>query len=144
MVTDMNKGLTERQKAYCRERAKGKSRAQAWEDAGYSTRYDRDMRNRNAYNMEHYGNQAELIQAEIERLRKQAEDGAILDRQQRQALLSEIALNNEEKSDNRLRAMDILNRMGGDYTDRVEQVVSGALAMSYEERKKLLEEGLKE
>ena len=56
--------------------------------------------------------------------------------------MTKIALDEGEKTDNRLRAADMLNRMSGDYTDRVEQVVSGALAMSYEERKKLLEEGL--
>ena len=118
------------------------SRPDAWEAAGYSTKYSRDHMNSNAYHMEVASYRAKEIQAEIERLRKQAEGGAVLDRKQRQALLTEIALNAEEKSDNRLRAMDMLNRMSGDYTDKIEQTYSGALALSYEDRKKMLEEGL--
>ena len=140
--TAENRGLTVMQKAYCKLRAEGKSRPDAYLEAGYKAANGREDANHNAYNMEVVRPCSKKIQEEIARLQAQAEDGAILRREQRQALLTKIALDEGEKTDNRLRAADMLNRMSGDYTDRVEQVVSGALAMSYEERKKLLEEGL--
>lgn len=140
--TAESRGLTVRQKAYCRARAEGKSRPDAYEEAGYSSP-NREDANHNAYNMEVVRPCSVKIQKEIKRLQTQAEEGAILDRKQRQALLTEIVLDKEEKTDNRLRAADMLNRMSGDYTDKIEQTYSGALALSYEDRRKMLEEGLK-
>lgn len=142
VVMNMEGKLTAKQKAYCKARAEGKSRPDSWAEAGYSTKYSRDDQNHNAYQMEFRTKSSPLIQAEIKRLQQQAEEGAILRREQRQALLTEIVLDKEEKTDNRLRAADMLNRMSGDYTDKIEQTYSGALALSYEDRRKMLEEGL--
>lgn len=147
MVTDMagtaeNRKLTLKQRAYCKARAEGKTRPDAYEEAGYVSNTGREDANHNAYMMEVVRPCSKKIQEEIARLQAQAEEGAILKREQRQALLTKIALDSEEKTDNRLRAADMLNRMSGDYTDKVEQMVSGALTMSYEERKRMLEEGL--
>lgn len=140
--TAENRKLTVKQKAYCRARAAGKSRPDAYLEAGYTSSTGREDANHNAYCMEVVRPCSTKIQKEIARLQAQAEKGAIIDRKQRQALLTEIVLDKGEKTDNRLRAADMLNRMSGDYTDRMEQVYSGALALSYEDRKKMLEEGL--
>lgn len=132
--------LTERQKKYCRERAKGKGLRQSYIDAGYSA----TDACRSAIRLEREFPVSPLIQKEIARLSAMAEKGAILDRKQRQAMLTEIALNDEEKTDNRLRATDMLNRMSGDYTDVVRSTVSGDVNLTYEERKRMLEQELLE
>lgn len=138
MAGDRSLKLNPKQKRYCRERAAGKNRGEAYVAAGYS---DKDA-TASAYRLEHFMKCSEKIRAEIDRLTAAADKGAILDRKARQALLTEMALDTEEKTDNRLRATDMLNRMSGDYTDRVEQTYSGSLNLSYEERRKMLMEGL--
>lgn len=127
--------LTERQKKYCRERAKGKTLKQSYIDAGYSP----TDACRSAIRLENEFPVSPLIKSEIARLSAMADKGAVLDRKQRQALLTEVALDLEEKTDNRLRATDMLNRMSGDYTDVVRSTVTGDVNLTYEERKRLLE-----
>ena len=136
------KKLTQMQERYCQERANGADYATAWGNAGYSTKCKRSNQRSDAYHMEVTKPSAPYIQARIKELQAAAEEGAILDRQARQAFLTGIALDETEKTDNRLRAADMLNRMSGDYTDTVRSVVSGGVSLSYEERKRLLEEEL--
>ena len=138
------RSLTEKQKKYAQARAKGMTYADASIEAGYSAKCKRSNITMDAYHREHSSPASAMIKAEIARLQKQAEEQAILDRKQRQALLTEIALDGEEKTDNRLRAADMLNRMSGDYTDNVRTSVSGGVELTYEERKRLLEEELTE
>ncbi len=137
------KKLTQRQEKYCQERANGADYATAWANAGYSTKCQRRNQRSDAYHMEVTKPSAPLIQARIKELQAAAEEGAILDRQARQAFLTGIALDENEKTDNRLRAADMLNRMSGDYTDTVRSVVSGGVSLTYEERMKLIEDQLK-
>lgn len=137
------KKLTQMQEKYCQERANGADYATAWGNAGYSTKCKRSNQRSDAYHMEVTKPSAPLIQARIKELQAAAEEGAILDRQARQAFLTGIALDENEKTDNRLRAADMLNRMSGDYTDTVRSVVSGGVSLTYEERMKLIEDQLK-
>lgn len=137
------KKLTQMQERYCQERANGADYATAWGNAGYSTKCKRSNQRSDAYHMEVTKPSAPLIQARIKELQAAAEEGAILDRQARQAFLTGIALDENEKTDNRLRAADMLNRMSGDYTDTVRSVVSGGVSLTYEERMKLIEDQLK-
>lgn len=136
----VQRGLNARQKKYCRARAKGKTFAESYVEAGYSP----SDACRSAIRLEREFEISPLIQAEIARLTALADKGAILDRRQRQAMLTEVALDSEEKTDNRLRATDMLNRMAGDYTDNVRSTVSGGVELTYEERKKLIEDSLSE
>lgn len=131
--------LTPRQKKYCRERANGKTRKDAYIAAGYSP----SDAAKSGYLLEKGRAISPLIQKEIARLQAMADKGAVLNRKARQALLTEIALDETEKTDNKLRSIDMLNRMAGDYTDRIEQTGTVTL-MSYEERKQMLLESLKE
>lgn len=134
--------LTEKQKRYCRNRSEGKAMSQAYWDAGYTASKKNAFDS--AYRLEHELKISPEIQMEIARLKAEAEAGAVLDRQARQALLTGIALDRMEKTDNRLRATDMLNRMSGDYTDNVRTSVSGGVELTYEERKRLIEEELSE
>lgn len=63
------------------------------------------------------------ILARYEELQKVAEDDAIMSAKERKIWLTEKVLDNREKTENQLKAMDILNKMDGEYTNKVE--VSG-------------------
>lgn len=138
------KKLTHKQEKYCQERANGEDYATAWANAGYSTKCRRENQRKDAYRMEVRRKSAPYIQERIRELQAAAEQGAILDRRQRQAFLTGIALDENEKTDNRLRAADMLNRMSGDYTDNVRSTVTGGVELTYEERKRLIEDSLSE
>lgn len=126
--------LSERQKKYCQGRAMGKTRSQAFKDAGYGPNSSRKTLRQNAETLEKRRPISAEIRAEIQRLKDMAEQDAILDRRQRQALLTEIALNSNNDMPDRLRSLDQLNRMSGDYTDTVRTEVSGKLEMNYADR----------
>lgn len=126
--------LTAKQKKYCQGRAMGKTLSQAFKDAGYGPNSCTKTLMQNADRMEKRSAHAKEIQAEIARLREMAEQDAILDRRQRQALLTEIALNSENDMPDRLRSLDQLNRMSGDYTDTVRTQVTGKIDMTFEEK----------
>lgn len=138
MAGEKSLRLNARQEQYCRERAKGKTYKQSYIDAGFSP----TDAHRSAIKLERERKVSPLIQEKIEKLKMAADAKAILGRQERQALLTEIALAEDEKTDNRLRATDMLNRMAGDYTDVVRSTVTGEVNMTYEERKRLLEQEL--
>lgn len=130
--------LTARQKKYCRERVKGKSLADSYYDAGYSKGNKKDVAAIAACRLE----RDERIKAEMERLTRKAEAGAVLDRQQRIALLSDMAADEDRKDDSRQRAIDMLNRMQGDYTERTITEIKGGLDISLEDKKKMILEAL--
>lgn len=56
---------------------------------------------------------------------EEAKDKAIIQRKDRMVLLSNIARDNGEKTEARIKAIDTLNKMDGEYINRVE--VSGSL-----------------
>lgn len=142
----MARKMTEKERKYAQARASGLGYTDAYIEAGYSCKGGcRQTACDNARQWENADNErGRRIRAEIERLQKLADNKTILERRQRQALLTEIALDNEEKTDNRLRATDMLNRMSGDYTDNVRTAVTGGVELTYEERKRLIEEELEE
>lgn len=126
--------LSQKQLRYCRERAKGKGYADAYADAGYCPNTSRDDQLHNAYTMENVRGHASEIKAKIKELTDLADQGAILNRRQRQAMLSRIALNEANDMPDRLRSIDQLNRMGGDYTDNVRTAVTGEVKLTLEEK----------
>lgn len=132
--------LTKMQKAFARGRAEGKTLVQAYEDAGYGPNTSIQSKSVNACRL---GKNIE-VQAEIKRLQEQAEQGAILKREQRQALLTEFALNENNDMPDRLRSLDQLNRMSGDYTDTVRTQVSGKVEMTFEEKLALIKQNMDE
>lgn len=117
--------LTPRQKRFCQARAEGRTLEAAYTEAGYSSRQSKKARTDNAFKLEN----TEKIQREIQRLQSLADRGAILSREQRAALLSAFALNvdGETGKKDRLRALDILARMHGDYSETLRAEVSASV-----------------
>ena len=122
----MTKALTPKQRKYAKGRADGLSRAKAYKQAGYCPTGTDATANRNAIELER---RTTTIQAQLEKYRRMAEDGAILDRAQRQALLTELATDTEGARADRIRATDLLCKMSGDYSDTVIHRVSGAVSI---------------
>ena len=56
----------------------------------------------------------------IQELREMATSKAVMSATKRKEWLTELILNDEEETKDRLKAMDILNRMEGEYTEKVD------------------------
>ena len=63
----------------------------------------------------------------LQELKDAAANDAIINRQERMIILSDIATDVEMHPKQRMQAIDILNKMDGDYVKRVEATVSGDL-----------------
>lgn len=125
------KKLTPRQKEYARQRAAGKTYKEAYKAAGYSNKGNDKTLLDNAYNLEHKN--TDVLQR-IKDLQARADAGGIMDRQARMQLLNDIALNPAVKDQDRLRAVDQLNRMNADYTDRVNVTGTASIDLTYADR----------
>lgn len=136
----MDKPLDERRKKYCRERISGKTQRQAYKAAGFCPNSDKPTTiDPAACRLE----KEDRIKKELARLQRLAEDGAIMSRNQRIALLTEMASDESRKDDARQRALDMLNRMHGDYTEKTITEVHGNMDISLEDRKAMILEALK-
>ena len=67
------------------------------------------------------------IQDRLQELKDAAASKAVINRQERMIILSNIATDVEMHPKQRMQAIDILNKMDGDYVKRVEATVSGDL-----------------
>lgn len=126
--------LTRRQRIYCRNRAKGMNLQKAYKDAGFGKNSNEKTLKQNAFRMEKRGPHAMEIQEQIRKYEELSEKGAILKREQRQALLTEIALDEDKDTPDRLRAVDQLNRMSGDYTDKIQTEFNGRVELNYQDK----------
>lgn len=80
----------------------------------------------------------------LRELGQQATSKAILTATQRKEWLTGVILNDTEKTQDKLKAVDILNRMDGEYIDKVVvdgQVNNPLAGLTTEELKKLIEDG---
>lgn len=128
----MAKGkLTTRQVKYCRLRAAGKGYSEAYTEAGYSNKGGVNVARVNAYNMEK--NNTDILKR-IKDLQDRADKGGIMDRKARQQLLTDLALDASVKDQDRLRAIDQLNRMNSDYNDTLKINADAGIQLSYAER----------
>ena len=133
------KPLDARQRKYCRERIKGKTQAQAYADAGYSKGNSHKTMMENACRLE----ANDRIKAELERLQRLADAGAVLNREQRIRLLSEMAADDTRKDDARQRAIDMLNKMGGDYSEKQIIEAKAEVSLSLDEKRQVVLDALK-
>ena len=131
--------LTPKQRKYCQGRVAGLNQKDAFVKAGFCPGAKEKTRIEAASRLEN----RPAIQAEIERLTAAADAGAILNRKQRQAILTEMALDDTRKDDARQRAIDMLNRMSGDYTDRVITDISGNVSLSLDDKRQMILDALK-
>ena len=79
-------------------------------------------------------------------LQEEAKDNAIMKRKDRMIVLSDIAADGNEKTEARIKAIDTLNKMDGEYTGKLE--LSGEInsknpyaGLTTEELKKLIGSG---
>lgn len=103
--------MTERQKKFAEYYAQCGNAAQSAIQAGYSKKYA----NTNASKLL----QNTTITEYIKQLTEDAQTARIMTARERQALLSEMAKNGKNSPADRIRAIDTLNKMTGEYTQKV-------------------------
>lgn len=109
--------MNERQKRFAEYYAQCGNAAESAKKAGYSDSYAEHRTDDMLRNVE--------ISAYIKELTDKMADERILTAKERQALLSSIANDSNESTTDRIRAVDTLNKMTGEYLKKIE--VSGTL-----------------
>lgn len=107
--------MNERQKRFAEYYAQSGNAAQSAVKAGYSEKYagqnaDKLLKNTN-------------IAEYIKQLAEKAQDSRIMTAKERQALLSDIAKDDDNALSDRIKAVDTLNKMTGEYTVKVDTTV---------------------
>ena len=114
--------MNERQKKFAEYYAQSGNAAQSAVKAGYSEKYA----NTNAPKLL----QNTTIQEYIKQLSEKAQDSRIMTAKERQALLSDIAKNGENAPSDRIKAVDTLNKMTGEYTVKVDTTIKTSEKLS--------------
>lgn len=109
--------LNARQKRFAEYYAQSGNAADSARKAGYSDSYAEHRTDEMLRNVE--------ISAYIRELTEKAKDKRIMTAKDRQVLLSDIARGSENEPSDRIRAVDTLNKMTGEYLSKVE--ISGGL-----------------
>lgn len=107
--------MNERQKKFAEYYAQSGNAAQSAVKAGYSDKYA----NTNASKLL----QNTTIQEYIREFSEKAQDERIMTAKERQALLSDIAKDDDNTPSDRIKAVDTLNKMTGEYTVKVDTTV---------------------
>lgn len=113
--TVSDRKLNNRQKLFAEYYAQGNSAAESARKAGYSDRFaaqnaDKLLKNTN-------------ISAYIKELSDKLKDERIMTAKDRQVTLSDIARDSENDTSDRIKAIDTLNKMTGEYTVKVDTTV---------------------
>ena len=103
--------MTERQKKFAEYYAQCGNAAQSAIQAGYSEKYA----GQNADKLLKNTNIADYIRT----LTEAAQTARIMTARERQAILSDIAKDKQNELSDRIRAIDTLNKMTGEYTQKV-------------------------
>lgn len=111
----MSENLNPRQKKFAEYYAQSGNAADSARKAGYSAKYI----NSNVQKLL----QNTAISAYIKELSEKAKDERILSARDRQVMLSEIARNTGNEPSDRIKAVDTLNKMTGEYTVKVDTTV---------------------
>ena len=108
--------MNERQKRFAEFYAQSGNTVQSAIKAGYTS----DYANKLAYKLlENIG-----VKEYIQKLTAKEQKKRILTAAERQAILTDIAMNEEEKPQDRIKAIDTLNKMTGEYITKIEGSVS--------------------
>ncbi len=113
----MSEKLNMRQRKFAEYYAQSGNASESARRAGYSAKYI----NSNVQKLL----QNTAISEYIKELTEKAKDERILTAKDRQVMLSDIARNKYSEVDERIKAIDVLNKMTGEYMNKVE--VSGSL-----------------
>jgi phage terminase small subunit len=111
----VSENLNPRQKKFAEYYAQSGNAADSAVKAGYSKKYA----NTNATKLL----QNTTISEYIKELSEKAKDERILSAKDRQIMLSDIARNTSNEPSDRIKAVDTLNKMTGEYTVKVDTTV---------------------
>lgn len=129
--------MNERQKKFAEYYAQSGNTVQSAIKAGYSEKYA----NARAYEMLEKVGVAEYIRE----LSEKAQNERIMTAKERQALLSDIAKDGDNAPADRIRAVDTLNKMTGEYVTKVQAEVEAPCNpfadLTTDELKKLVDSG---
>ena len=109
--------LNARQKAFCEYYVASGYATESAIKAGYSEKTARSIGQRLLTNVD--------IKKYIKELQEKAKESRILTAREKREWLSEVIKNGNEKLQDRLKALDILNKMDGDYVEKLQ--LSGQL-----------------
>lgn len=130
--------MTSRMKKFSEYYAQCGNTVQSAIKAGYSAKYA----NSDACKILENPRVAEYIR----QLSEKAQDERILTAKERQVMLSDIAKDEENSTSDRIRAVDTLNKMTGEYTTKIQADMNANVnnpfaALSTDELKKLIDNG---
>ena len=108
--------LTEKQEKYCVNRATGMNQKDSYIDAYDTSKMKDDTIYRAACELE----KDYKITTRIDELRKEARSERIINTIQKKELLTEWIYDADTSKTDRLKALDILNKMDGEYTEKIE------------------------
>ena len=109
--------LNARQKAFCEYYVASGNATESARKAGYSEKYT----NKNVSKIR----QNTAVQEYIKELQEKAKTNRIMTAVERREFLTEVIKNGNEKLQDRLKALDILNKMDGEYIEKMQ--LSGQL-----------------
>lgn len=109
--------LNARQKSFCEFYVASGNATESAIKAGYSEKYT----NKNVSKIR----QNTAVQEYIKELQEKAKESRILTAREKREWLSEVIKNGNEKLQDRLKALDILNKMDGEYIEKMQ--LSGQL-----------------
>jgi phage terminase small subunit len=72
------------------------------------------------------------VKARVNELRKEIDKSTIMSAQERLQWLTDLIANSEENTNDRLKAIDIMNKMSGEYVQKVEANVKEELTINVE------------
>lgn len=109
--------LTVKQEKFVQNIIAGMSQADAYRSAGYKT--DR-MADKTIHEAASRLMADSKVLARVQELREQMEDEAIMTAKERLKWLTEVVKSEKEKTDTKLKAVDIMNKMQGEYVTKVQ------------------------
>ena len=128
-------GLTPAHEAYCQERAKGATPAEAYKKHVARTTQSPNNLSVHANKLE----RLDKIKARLRMLQEQAEAQALMDVKQIQAKLTEIATDDEQPAAVQLKALDQLAKIQGAYSEKLEVRATVTMSDKEEAARRLLE-----
>lgn len=134
--------MTAKQEKYVQNLIQGMSQRQAYKDAyPNAAKWKDETVDSKASVLLNKGAKGKVL-ARYKELLKKTEDNAIMNAKERRKWLTMQILNNDNSLSDRLKAMDILNKMDGEYNEKIK--ITGEIntnpfdSLSVEELKELL------
>ena len=109
--------LTAKQEKFAQNIIEGMSQADAYRSAGYKVS---QMSDKTIHEAASRLMADSKVLARVQELRDQMEDEAIMTAKERLKWLTEVIQSESEKTDTKLKAVDIMNKMQGQYVTKVQ------------------------